>query len=622
MGFLATSAGACRRLLYSCPTAFARIRTRTRQDEILEIATYHGRESSTMFGRPLRITAICAVALACGVLCGCQAFRGKREWRAPTLSVPVTTLKPLSRAGHWDHPDLSKAEEEYALASAARRQNQATCVDHYFLAAASSWSEIQNFVARGCTPPPRLLQVYYSSLLGTINEGTRFHRLDPQQGLLVQIAGQSQVVPVVFHGRLAERSVDQLLAVGSYCTRQLHNAHSESGLGVPLIAVHSRQPHEPFSRKRQLFAATAVLRCDPGVAGPAAILEFYDSTSETSVDVAGAKLALARDVSAPIAHTLINTQRNYVQEFLRPWQTDPDENGLFMLGNYQPGKIPIVFVHGLISDRLTWANLVNELQARPDLLERYQLWGFEYPTGRPFLGSAALLRRQLEELCCYVDPNGVDPALRQIVLVGHSMGGLISRLQVSSSGDRLWQSISRVPLEQLAANDQTRAQLWESFYFEPSCRVTRVVFVGTPHRGSPWAARGIGRLGAALVREPPELKAEHTALIQQNPGAFSEEFVRRLPTSIDLLEPQSGLLTAIARMPMDPRVSVHSIIGTGRWMLGSGDSDGVVPVSSARLGNAESEIAVTARHSKLPEDPAAIEALFDILEHHAVAGFR
>jgi pimeloyl-ACP methyl ester carboxylesterase len=309
--------------------------------------------------------------------------------------------------------------------------------------------------------------------------------------------------------------------------------------------------------------------------------------------------------------------RANIKAFIHPGASS-ENLGLFLTEPYQRGKIPLLFVHGLLSDPLTWGNVANELRADPDLMARYQIWGFEYATGEPFLKSAALLRRQLREVRAQLDPTGCDPALSQMVLVGHSMGGLVSKLQVTHSGSELWKSVSCRSLEELSMNRETYDALAESFYFEPSASVAKVVFMGTPHRGSPWARRPIGRLGAKLVEEPSSREDMHRQLIRDNPDVFSEEFTKRIPTSIDLLRADSPLLQCIDRLPIDERVQLHTILGTGYWMLGGGNSDSVVPVTSARHPNAVSEKSIHTKHTHVNEDPEAIKELFCILRQHVL----
>jgi len=199
------------------------------------------------------------------------------------------------------------------------------------------------------------------------------------------------------------------------------------------------------------------------------------------------------------------------------------------------------------------------------------------------------------------------------------MGGLVSTAQITSSGDYLWNSISKRRFDDTRIPSGYRQRLSESFFFEPSPAVSRVVYIGTPHRGSAFAQRLVGRVGSLLVKEPSELTEAHRQLIDNNPDVFTSEFSRRIPTSIDLLEPNSQLLFALRTLPKDCRVQYHSIIGDSCWTPSSGDTDGVVPVSSAQLSGATSEKLVDEKHSKLPQHPEVIAELLAILQQHLQA---
>ncbi len=345
------------------------------------------------------------------------------------------------------------------------------------------------------------------------------------------------------------------------------------------------------------------------------MIDLFDPLRAASVTTGGRSVPLERDLTAPFVYVLSRANRDYIRGFIQPGASTQN-SGLFMIEPYQRGKVPVVFVHGLLSDRLTWGNLANEILSQPDLTARYQLWGYEYATGQPFLGCAAMLRRQLQEARWLFDPHGADAALSQTVLVGHSMGGLISKLQVTHSGHHLWEAVSNRPLENIVTTPQTRMQLAEAFFFQPSPMVTRVIFIGTPHRGSPCADRPIGRLGSRLVEEPETMREEHQQLIRDNPSAFSAEFSRAIPTSVDLLEPESPLLNAMDRLPHDPRVQLHSIVGSGFFMIGACDSDSVVPVESARKAGVVTERIIDAKHVDLHKSAEGVAELLCILRKH------
>jgi hypothetical protein len=260
--------------------------------------------------------------------------------------------------------------------------------------------------------------------------------------------------------------------------------------------------------------------------------------------------------------------------------------------------------------------MMNEMSGRPDLLAKFQPWSFEYPTGEPFLKSAADLRKQFCELLSRIDPETSDPMLQQIVLVGHSMGGLISTAQTTASEDYLWSSIANQPFENVLISPRYRDRLHSAFFFEPSPAISRVVYIGTPHRGSSVARRAIGKIGSLLIQETPSQTEAHQKLIAANPGVFKDEFRNRLPTSVDLLSPDSKLLQALRTLPRNPGVIVHSIIGDCCWTIHDGPSDEVVAVNSARTYNAASESIVDAKHTELTQDAYVIKDVFEILSQH------
>ena len=254
-----------------------------------------------------------------------------------------------------------------------------------------------------------------------------------------------------------------------------------------------------------------------------------------------------------------------------------------MLEPYQRGKIPVIFVHGLASDRFTWIQMINELRSVPWVNERCQIWTFQYATGQPFLASGAEMRQQLRDIAGTFDPQGTDRALRSTMLVGHSMGGLVSKLQVTYSGNILWEQIASKPFSEVNMQPQDRERIDRMFFFEPLPGVSRVVFIGTPHQGSFWAQNVWGRLGSSLVKMPTDRVQVVDTLVRNNPDVFAKLLRKGIPTSIDLLKPDSPLLIGMQQTPVNPSVKLHSIIGTGSPFSDGTPADGVVPVSSAGI---------------------------------------
>lgn len=599
---------------------------------------------------------ILAVWLALEV--GCAAPRVR--WREPVPSRARTGfhfLKPPPVPSNTAAAEpLLEVERLYGEALALERAGEAACVDLYFEAALLASTAAVNADANDPHLPrtdsecaPRLDELSRSALVGLVTCGQRFGRFDPRSHLLVYRSGQPHSIPVTHHG-FVWHAADflQVTPVGDYTTNAFRVAHRRAGCGIPLVVTTCGRGR-PLLAEEPVFAATLLLRTGhaptapmvdaPNATADGAIVDstvadstFVDGAGEgdgislalfdplrvDDVLVGGESRPLAKDLSAPLAYRLRDQRPNLLDDFLIPSYPEA-ESRLIAIEPYQPGKVPVVFVHGLLSDPFTWAEAVNELVASKGFVDHFQIWLFEYPTGQPFLFSAATLRKELAQAAQTFDPEGTDPGFSQMVLVGHSMGGLISKLQVTASGDRLWRSVANRPFEQTLMQPRMRARLRESFFFAPSERVARVVFIATPHQGSAQARRLIGRVASSLVAEPAEMRENHRQLVDSNPGVFSSEFARRVPTSIDLLDPNSRLLQALNALPLAEDVVSHSVIGDIGWTIGYGPSDGVVPVTSARYREAVSERYVATRHSELHKHVDTIDELQRILAEHLQA---
>ena len=417
-------------------------------------------------------------------------------------------------------PRASTAPPAYAQALALEQAGQPGSVDAYYSALADSWIALS--VSAAATPPqpmdPQAWAVYHDSLARLILQAQRHGRLDPRSGLRINTAAGELLIPTRYSGfSWKPEDFHQLLVVGDYRTARPRHVYRRPGLGVPLVVMRYRNGGGGFITDQHPFAATAVLRpalrsagsadapavTVAGDTGPS--LDFYDSVTLRRVPLAGRELDLAGDLTAPFALNTSRTDQLRIRDLLLPGSSTNTPE-LFFLEPYRRGKIPVVFVHGLLSEPSTWADPANDLRAVPQVVERFQIWGFRYPTVDPFLDSAAALREQLQQAVAASDPAGTDPALRQMVLVGHSMGGLISKLQVTHSGTTLWNRFANRPPEALVADEAAKARLRRNFFFEPSPFVRRVVFIGTPHGGSSVASQCVGRVASSYVKPAPSCR--------------------------------------------------------------------------------------------------------------------
>jgi pimeloyl-ACP methyl ester carboxylesterase len=296
-----------------------------------------------------------------------------------------------------------------------------------------------------------------------------------------------------------------------------------------------------------------------------------------------------------------------------------EPTGLSLLQPYRRGRIPVVFVHGLWSNPWSWSPMVKALEADAGLRDRYQFWTFGYSTGDPIPYSASLLRRDLDEVRRKFDPDGSDPAFDRMVVVGHSMGGLLAKMLVQDSGLRIWQLLTDRPVEELAGDPEDRDLFRRALIFKPRPEVRRAVFIATPHRGSRVDRGGLERLGSRLVRLQEPLRASYGRLIARNGPAFFKERVRQgLPTSIDELEWGSPILTGLSELRLAAEVKAHSIIADRRDPPRAGGGDGLVTYDSAHLDGLTSEFLVSSGHL-CQDNPAVIREVRRILIEHSAS---
>jgi hypothetical protein len=264
--------------------------------------------------------------------------------------------------------------------------------------------------------------------------------------------------------------------------------------------------------------------------------------------------------------------------------------------------------------------MFNDLRAFPEIRNRFQFWFFLYPTGQPFWASAAQLRDTLTEVRGTLDPGVRNPNLDQLVLVGHSMGGLVSMLQTLESGDDFWRLLSDQPLEDLRATPEEKTRLAKSYYFHPCASVKQVITIGTPHRGSEFASDAAREISRRLIKLPEMMLELGTKLALTNPGFFSNKDLLTTTTSIDSLAPDCPIFPVMLRAPRAPWTRYHNIMGvvSRRSILGrvSEDGDGVVSIKSAKLDDAASEISVPADHLEVHRHALSILEVRRILMEH------
>ena len=442
--------------------------------------------------------------------------------------------------------------------------------------------------------------------------------------------GREQVCKVVLtNSPWVADDVDQLILASAFEVSGLPTLNYQYGLGVPLIAVRrsDKQPEgvERFYPPEMGFPLTAFvtppskLRGEVNAAPGELVVELVDPLRTR--DVGQPPMPTESDLTTPLAYMW---SRSDLSRFRWTGLLRPGPNagraGLMLIRPYEPGKIPVVMVHGLASSPLAWVAMVNDLLRDPRVQERYQFMLYMYPTGIPVPIAAAGLRDTLTEAeKTFRMPDGTpDPAFSRMVLLGHSMGGLLSHSMAVSSGPKFWELNTVSPFDRIKGPPDVLEELRRYMFFEPLPFVSRVVFLATPHRGSELSRRVVGRVSSTLISEPDHVSTLLVKLVRDNPDAFPRRF-RRLPTSIDTLDTDSPYLKALMTMKPGPDVKFHSIIGSLRPEGKENTTDGVVAYRSSHFDGVESETIVQSDHS-VQNNPYAIMEVHKILLEHVGLG--
>ncbi len=423
--------------------------------------------------------------------------------------------------------------------------------------------------------------------------------------------------------------MSRFISVGEFKIRGLRNRYRQPGIGVPLAAEVSQEGsgHEAeiarkYIPKRVKVPVTAFVRLENVMQAIAdgrfrGHLELYPSDEAETLQVEGRKVPLELEPSAALAYAL---------EGAPVWETEyglflkPGSRGtgmrLAMIHPYRQGRIPVVLIHGTASSPARWADMINELVNDPVLRGRIQFWLFTYPTSNPILQSAAELRRALLEIVRELDPDELDPALRRMVVIGHSQGGMLARLMVTDSGTRFWDAVIPVPFSQIKGPPDALAFMHDLMFFKPVPYVKRAVFIATPHHGSFRVSSLVLDLVRRIVTLPVTTVRTIDVLAAANPEiAAAQDAVRDMPTAVENMRPGNRFVRTYSASPIAPGVDINSIIAVLGEGPVTGKTDGIVAYESAHLDGVESEKIVRSSHSCQAEPDTILEVRRILREH-------
>lgn len=405
-------------------------------------------------------------------------------------------------------------------------------------------------------------------------------------------------------------------------------SHSvNSGLGVPIIGAKTKESNYKQDKELSMVALsypfTFVLNFDSFsfhgknlTASP----KFFDGFRDEFTEINDKKVPLSKDYTVFVSNAF--NRKPYVNGI--KYMFDPAKMGelqeIFMLSPYDPNKIPVVFTHGLMSKPQTWENIINTLLGNKTIRENYQFWFYSYPTGLPVLYSAHSFRKDLNAIKKKYDPENQNPKFKKAVLIGHSMGGVISRLAIQDSkGNYLLNEYLDLD-KKIEDENLTKHQinfLKSIMVFKPLPYVKTAILIAAPHRGANMASFKFTRLGSAMISFPVSITHEAVSIMDnlgkkgKDQGSSFQE--SDFETGLDSLEPKSKFNKYTSNLPFAKNVKIYSIIGNTKGPGLKNGSDGIVPYKSSHLDNAQAELVIKGNHTSVLINPKTTKEITRIL---------
>jgi pimeloyl-ACP methyl ester carboxylesterase len=499
---------------------------------------------------------------------------------------------------------LANAEAQIVKATRIDRRDPLVALGEYMSAAEAALRQLDR------SPNDQAARNTYNFAVGRIIATIRDAKLDPwTQPLRVPASGGEFVLthkpdprpqwnPALYDFTPA----DQFDVHGTYVTERT----TRDGIGAPVVAVGrevNKNARANFSMERVYYGVTAIARFE----GRRCVLSFEDPLAVETVRVDGQIFPLAADFTVPLAVLLASTnpKKFELSRLLNPAKY-AETARISRLQPYDPNKTVVLVIHGLMDTPATWTPMLNRLRGYEEIRRNYQFWFYSYPSGYPYPYSTAILRHELDAI------EKRFPLRKPMVVIGHSMGGCISRLLITDAGDKLWTGLLKKPPEQVPLSPESRKLFTDALIFQHRPEIGRVIFISAPLRGSELASNWLGRIGSSLVRSPVTLLKAGGNLLQITTYRSGELKLKRIPNSVDTLAPTNRFVIAINTIPITPGIPYHTIMGDRGRGDAPNSSDGVVPYWSSHMEGAKSELVVPSGHPA-HQNPKAIEEVRRIL---------
>ncbi len=404
------------------------------------------------------------------------------------------------------------------------------------------------------------------------------------------------------------------------------NDYRSDGIGAPLAAglEPSPQPDSGLVLPAKLRIPTsAVLQMDDPrrqLTGSTltARLKLYTIYDTANIRIDGRDVPLEYDQTAVRALFAVEG-KGWTRELsglLNNALAGPNgtaNDNLFALEPHRHGRIPVVLVHGTASSPLRWADMVNDLLEDKEIRDHFEFWFFTYNTGNPIPVSANVLRHALENAVKSLGGVQADPALGRMVVIGHSQGGLLTKLISIDTGTKLWDAISDKPVDQLDLKPETKALLKEALFVQHLPFIETVIFIATPHGGSYQASLTIVGLFTRLVTLPLSIASASADVLANAGNALKLGKDYRAFNSINGMSPGNPGIEAVRKIPVAPGIHAHSIIPTLQDGPLMDRNDGVVQYKSAHIDGVESELVIEHQSHSTQSNPLAVREVRRIL---------
>ena len=525
----------------------------------------------------------------------------------------VSEKRPLYNAVAGGTGALARANAEIVKALQLDRRDPLAALGEYMTAAETASGQLQR------NPQDQPAQQAYSFAVGRIIGTIGAAKLDPwSQPLRVPASGGDFVLthkpdprPQWNPALYTFTPADQFDIHGTYVTERT----TREGIGAPIVAVGRelyKDARAEFALPRIYYGVTAIARFD----GRRCELSFEDPLATETIQMNGHIYTLAADFTVPLAVMLASTnpKKYELTRLLNPAKY-AETARISRLQPYDPNKTVVLVIHGLMDSPATWTPMLNRLRGEEDIRRNYQFWFYSYPSGYAYPYSASILRHELDAA------EKRFPLRKKMVVIGHSMGGCISRLLITDTGDKLWMKIFNMPPEQVPLSPENKKLFTDALIFRHRPEIGRVIFISAPLRGSDLASNWLGRIGSSLVRAPSTLVSVGNSALRLITFQSGDLRLKRIPNSVDTLAPNNRFVKAINTIPITPGIPYHTIMGDRGRGDAPNSSDGVVPYWSSHMDGAKSELIVPSAHPA-HQNPQAIQEVHRILVLNARATDR